>query len=88
MPGPSGRNVGRAGVSASDPFVQQYPDMFDVGPVPSQEVPPQIDDQPPVPGSDEAILQGSSQAIEEQEAWQSMVDPQDMAAAGLDPSGI
>ena len=66
--GSAGRNVGRAGVSKSDPFVQQYPDMFDVGPVPSREAPPQVDNQPPVPGSDEAILQGSSQTVEKQEA--------------------
>ena len=30
---------------------------------------PQVEDEPPVPGSDEAILQGSSQAVEEQEAY-------------------
>ena len=72
-PGPSGRNVGRAGVSAADPFVQQYPDMFDVGPVPAREAPPQVDNQPPVPGTDEAILQGSSRAVEGQEDWTSMV---------------
>ena len=61
-PGPSGRNVGRAGVSRSDPFVQKYPSMPDIGSVPAY-------DQPPVPGSDESILQNSSQAIEEQEAY-------------------
>ena len=61
-PGPSGRNVGRAGVSRSDPFVQKYHNMPDIGAVPAY-------DQPPVPGSDESILQNSSQAIEEQEAY-------------------
>ena len=59
-PGPSGRNVGRAGVSTSDPFVQQYPSMFDVGPAPAGPGPVPSYDQPPVPGSDEAILQGLS----------------------------
>ena len=32
-----------------------------------QEVPPNVTDTPPVPGSDEAILQSSSQQVEEQE---------------------
>ena len=67
--GPSGRNVGRAGVSRSDPFVQQYPNMPDIGPAPSGPGAVPTYDQPPVPGSDEAILQGSSQAVEEQEAY-------------------
>ena len=48
---------------------------------------PQVEDQPPVPGSDEAILQGSSQAVEQEEDWTSMVDPQDLAAAGFDETG-
>ena len=43
--------------------------MPDVGPVPGGAIPPQIEDQPPVPGSDEAILQGSSQSVEQQEAY-------------------
>ena len=30
---------------------------------------PQVDNQPPVPGTDEAVLQGSSQAVEEQEQY-------------------
>ena len=68
-PGPSGRNVGRAGVSRSDPFVQQYPNMPDVGQAPSPGNVPQLQDEPPVPGSDEAILQGSSQAVEQQEQY-------------------
>jgi len=48
---------------------------------------PEVDNQPPVPGTDEAILQGSSQAVEGQEDWTSMVDPQDLAAAGFDQTG-
>ena len=68
-PGPSGRNVGRAGVSKSDPFVQQYPNMFDVGPAPAGPGAVPAYDQPPVPNSDESILQNSSQAVEEQEAY-------------------
>ena len=61
--------------------------MFDVGPVPAREAPPQVENQPPVPGTDEAILQGSSQAVEQEEDWTSMVDPQDLAAAGFDETG-
>ena len=57
------------GVFRSDPFVQQYPNMPDIGPAPSGPGAVPTYDQPPVPGSDEAILQGSSQAVEEQEAY-------------------
>ena len=56
-PGPSGRNVGRAGVSRSDPFVQQYPNMPDIGAVPAY-------DQPPVPQTDESVLRNSSQVVD------------------------
>ena len=30
---------------------------------------PEVDNQPPVPGTDEAVLQNSSQAVEQQEAY-------------------
>ena len=65
--GLSGRNLGRAGVSRSDPFVQQYPTMADVGPAPPRESIPYVNNQPPAPGTDESVLQGSSQAVEERE---------------------
>ena len=91
MQSSAGRNVGRAGVSKSDPFVQQYPTNADVGAVPRPESPPSLNNVPPVPGSDEAILQGSSQQVEQRETapedWRSLVDPQDLAAAVPPSSG-
>ena len=47
-----------------------------------QEVPPAVEDTPPVPGSDEAILQGSSQQVEQnEEGGYAAYSPEDFVQA-------